>query len=84
MVPADDPREDRIRAIVRDELRNAGRSLLGTVCWTLLAVVAALVGLQLIQLAAFTGSTAAAIGFALVGLVVVGSSLALLYVLYWT
>jgi predicted anti-sigma-YlaC factor YlaD len=81
MVPSDEPREDRIRAIVRDELRTAGRSLLGTVCWTLLAVVAALVGLQLIQLAAFTVSTAATVGFALVGLVVLGSSLSLRYLL---
>jgi predicted anti-sigma-YlaC factor YlaD len=81
MVPSDEPREDRIRAIVRDELRTAGRSLLGTVCWTLLAVVAALVGLQLIQLAAFTVSTVATVGFALVGLVVLGSSLSLRYLL---
>jgi hypothetical protein len=82
MVPSDEPREDRLRAVVRDELRNAGRSLLGTVCWTLLAVVAALVGLQSIQLAAFAVSTAATVGFALVGLVVVGSSLYLLYLLW--
>ena len=82
MVPSDEPHEDRLRALVRDELRNAGRSLLGTVCWTLLAVVAALVGLQSIQLAAFAVSTAATVGFALVGLVVVGSSLYLLYLLW--
>jgi len=83
MVPSDEPREDRIRAVVRDELRTAGRSLLGTVCWTLLAAFALLVGLQSIQLAAFAVSTVAAVGFALVGLVVVGSSLYLLYLLHW-
>jgi len=83
MVPADEPREDRIRAVVRDEIRNAGRSLLGTVLWTTLAVLATLVGLQSIQLAAFAASTTAAIGFALIGLVVVASSLYLLYVLHW-
>jgi hypothetical protein len=82
MVPSDEPHEDRLRALVRDELRNAGRSLLGTVCWTILAVVAALVGLQSLQLATFAVSTAATVGFALVGLVVVGSSLYLLYLLW--
>ncbi|MFC7174327.1 hypothetical protein ACFR97_13730 [Haloplanus litoreus] len=82
-MPSDEPREDRIRAVVRDELRNADRSLLSTVLWTLLAAFAVLVGLQSIQLAAFTTSVAAGVGFALAGLVVVTSSLYLLYLLHW-
>jgi hypothetical protein len=56
MEPSDSPSEERIRAIVRDELVGAGWSLIGTVCWSILSLFAILVGLQLIQLVFYRDS----------------------------
>ncbi|WP_251343583.1 hypothetical protein [Haloplanus halophilus] len=83
MAPSDGLDETEVRAIVRDELLGAGRTLLGLVLWTVLAVFAGLVGLQLFQLALYTTSTLALVGFALGGTVVTGASLYLLYLLHW-
>jgi hypothetical protein len=78
-VPSDGLDEARVRSIVREELVDAGRSLLGTVCWTVLAVVAGLVGLQL---GLYAASTLATVGFFAAGAVVVAASLSLLTTLY--
>jgi hypothetical protein len=83
MAPSDSPSEDRIRAIVRDELLGAGRSVIGTVCWSILSLFAILVGLQLIQLVLYTSSGLAAIGFLAGGVLIIAASLYLLYVLHW-
>ena len=83
MSPSDEPNEERVRAIVREEVTRTARTLVGTAFWTLLSVFAVLVGIQLFQFALYAGSAAAAAGFALAGAVVTGSSLYLLYLTHW-
>jgi uncharacterized membrane protein len=83
MSPSSDLTEEKVRSIVREEVAGTARTLLGTVVWTLLSVVAVLVGLQLVQLALYTTSATVAVGFGLAGTVVLGASLYLLYLLHW-
>ena len=83
MSPSDEPNEERIRAIVREEVSRTARTLAGTVLWTLLSIFAVLVGIQLFQFALYAASAAAAAGFVLAGSVVTGSSLYLLYLTHW-
>ncbi|WP_135854081.1 hypothetical protein [Halorussus salinus] len=74
--------DSEIRRIVREELSSAGRSVLSTVFWTVLAVFAALVGLQTIQVSLYAIGLVSVV-LAATGLLVVGSSAYLLYLLYW-
>jgi len=83
MAPSDRLSEQQVRAIVRDELVRTSRTLLGTVLWTALSVLAVLVGLQLFQFARSTSSMLGVAGFALGGTFVLGASLYLLYLLHW-
>ncbi|VTT86518.1 hypothetical protein DM2_2556 [Halorubrum sp. DM2] len=83
MPPSDEPNEQRVREIVREEIAERSRTLLGTVVWTLLSVLAGLVGLQSLQFALYATSIAATAGFVLAGVVVTGASLYLLYLLHW-
>lgn len=83
MEPSDKLSEEKIRAIVRDELIGTSRTLIGTLFWTILSVCAFLVGLQSFQLALYTLSLVASVGFVLVGVFVVVASLYLLYLLHW-
>ena len=83
MSPSDRLSEENVRAIVHDELIGTSRSLIGTIFWTILSVVAVLVGLQLFQLALSTSSTLAIAGAVLAGTLVLASSLYLLYLLHW-
>ena len=82
MEKSDELTESQIRDAVRDGVLDAGRSLLSTVLWTVLASFTTLVGLQSIQLA-LSSSGIAAVGFAGVGLLVTGASVYLLYLLHW-
>jgi len=82
MVKSDELTETQIRDAVRDGVLDAGRSLLSTVFWTVLAAFTTLVGLQSIQIA-LSSSGIAAVGFAGVGLLVTGASVYLLYLLHW-
>ena len=75
--------DSEIRRVVREELSRAGRSVLSTVFWTVLAVFAALVGLQAIQASLYAIGLVSVV-LAATGLLVVGSSVYLLYLLYWT
>ncbi|MGB9965091.1 hypothetical protein [Halobacterium hubeiense] len=70
------------RRAVREAVENAGRSLLSTVVWTVLAALGALVGLQSLQIA-FYGVGTATVGFAAFGVVVTAASAYLLYDLHW-
>jgi len=81
-MPSDELDESTVRAIARDEFVRTSRSLLGRVCWTLLSAFAILVGLQLLQLALYTVSVPAMVGFVLVGALVTGSALYLLALLW--
>ncbi len=81
-MPSDGLSEQQVRSIVREELIGTTRTLLGTVFWTLLSIVAILVGLQSFQLALYTAPIIATVGFILAGTLVIGASLYLLYVLY--
>jgi hypothetical protein len=83
MAPSDRLSEEKVRAIVRDELIGTSRTLTGTVFWTILSLFAVLVGLQLFQLALYATSILAIVGFVLAGTLVTGSSLYLLYLLHW-
>ena len=83
MSPSDEPNEEQIRAIVREEVTRTARELVGTVLWTLLSVFTVLVGVQLFQFALYAASAAAAAGFVLAGAAVTGSSLYLLYLTHW-
>ncbi|ELZ31882.1 hypothetical protein [Halorubrum distributum] len=47
MSPSDEPNEEQIRAIVREEVTRTARTLVGTVLWTLLSIFTVLVGIQL-------------------------------------
>ncbi|SIR98674.1 hypothetical protein SAMN05421858_4999 [Haladaptatus litoreus] len=83
MTPSDGLSEEKIRAIVRDELIGTSRTLIGTILWTILSIFAVLVGLQLFQLALYTSSILAMAGCLLAGTLVTGASLYLLYLLHW-
>lgn len=83
MAPSDGLSEEQVRAIVREEIIGTSRTLLGTVFWTVLSLFAVLVGLQLFQLALYTPSILAIVGFILAGTLVTGASLYLLYLLHW-
>jgi hypothetical protein len=83
MEPSEELSEEQIRAIVRDELIGTSRTLIETIFWTFLSVFAVLVGLQLFQLAFSTSSVLALVGFLLAGVLVLGASLYLLYLLHW-
>lgn len=82
MAPSDGLNEETVRAIVRDEIIGTSRTLFGTVFWTALSLFAVLVGLQLFQLALYTSSLLAIVGYILTGTLVTGASLYLLYLLY--
>ena len=81
-MPSDELSEQKVRSIVRDELIGTTRTVLGTVFWTLLSIIAMLVGLQLFQLALSTFSIVATAGLVLAGTLVIGASLYLLYLLH--
>ena len=82
-MPSDELSEQKVRSIVREELIGTTRTVLGTVFWTLLSIIAMLVGLQLFQLALSTFSIVATAGLVLAGTLVIGASLYLLYLLHW-
>lgn len=82
MRTSDDLTESEIRRAVREEISKAGRSVLSTVFWTILAVFSLLVGLQAVQLAFYT-SGPAALAFVAVGILVTAASIYLLYLLHW-
>ncbi len=74
--------DSEVRRVVREELSSVGRSLLSTVFWTVLAVFAALVGLQTIQVSLYAIGLVSVV-LAATGSLVVGSSVYLLYLLHW-
>ena len=74
--------ESEIRRAVREEMARAGRSVLSTILWTILAAFTVLVGLQAVQIAFYT-SGLAALAFAAVGILVTAASIYLLYILHW-
>lgn len=74
--------ESEIRRAVREEMSRAGRSVLSTIFWTILAAFTVLVGLQAVQIAFYT-SGLAVLAFAAVGILVTGASIYLLYLLHW-
>ena len=74
--------ESEIRRAVREEMARAGRSVLSTIFWTILAAFTVLVGLQAVQIAFYT-SGLAALAFAAVGILVTAASIYLLYILHW-
>ena len=82
MSDADELTNTEVRQIVREELPKAGWSILSRVFWTLTAVFAILVGLQLGQIA-LAGEGIATIAYGGGGVVVVGASVYLLYLLHW-
>jgi hypothetical protein len=83
MQPSDRLSEENIREIVRDEIIDTSRTLVGTILWTILSAFAVLVGLQLFQLALSTSSVILVTGGVLAGTLVLASSLYLLYLLHW-
>ena len=72
----------QIRDAVQEGVARAGRSLLSTVFWTVLAIIAILVGVQGIQFG-LDGAGIVAVGYVGGGLFVVVCSLYLLYSLHW-
>jgi hypothetical protein len=82
MESTDELADTHIRTAVREAQFEAGRSLLSTILWTLIAIFSVFVGLQLVQLGGFTDGLASA-GVILGGVVVTGCSLYLLYLLHW-
>lgn len=82
-MPSDERSEEQIRTIVREELLGTSRTVLGLICWTLLSVVAVLVGLQLLQMALYTVTIPGMIVLGLGGALITGASLYLLYSLHW-
>jgi len=83
MESSDKLNEESVRAIVRDELIGTSRTLIGTVFWTILSIFTVLVGLQLFQLAFSTSSVLGFVGFLPAGVLILGASLYLLYLLHW-
>jgi hypothetical protein len=83
MDESDNLTESEIRRAVREEISRAGRSVLSTVFWTILAAFTVLVGLQAVQIAFYTSGLSALV-FAGVGILVTGASVYLLYLLHWT
>lgn len=81
MSNSDDISEAEIRRTVREEVSMAGWSVISTVFWTILAAIAALVGLQTVQIA-FYASSLAGLAYAAVGLCIRGTSIYLLYSLH--
>lgn len=73
--------EQNIRKLVREEVSQMGRSVLSTIVWTVLSIVAVLTGLQSIQLVGYTNGIVAA-GFVSIGVIITTASLYLLYLLY--
>jgi hypothetical protein len=82
MGDSDNLPEAEIRRAVREEMSRAGRSVLSTVFWTILAAFTVLVGLQAVQMAFYTTGLAA-VAFIAVGILVTGASIYLLYFLHW-
>jgi hypothetical protein len=82
MGDSDNLSEAEIRRAVREEMSRAGRSVLSTVFWTILAAFTVLVGLQAVQMAFYTAGLAA-VAFTGVGILVTGASIYLLYLLHW-
>lgn len=82
MVDSDNLSEAEIRRAVREEVIKAGWSVISTVFWTVLAGFAVLVGLQAVQIA-FYASGLGAFVYLGVGIVVIGASIYLLYLLHW-
>jgi len=82
MENSDNLTEAEIRRSVKEGVSRAGRSIVSTVFWTILAVFTVLVGLQAIQIAFYTTGLAA-IAFVAIGVFVTGASVYLLYDLYW-
>ncbi|CAP15118.1 hypothetical protein PNP85_07835 [Halobacterium salinarum] len=82
MADSDNLTESEIRRAVREEMSRAGRSVLSTVFWTILAAFTILVGLQAVQMAFYTTGLAV-VAFAAVGILVTGASIYLLYLLHW-
>jgi hypothetical protein len=82
MVDSDNLSEAEIRRAVREEVVKAGWSVISTVFWTVLAGFAVLVGLQAVQIA-FYASGLGAFVYLGVGIVVIGASIYLLYLLHW-
>jgi len=71
------------RLQAREDVNGTSRTLIGTIFWTILSVFTVLVGLQLFQLAFYTSSILGLAGFLLTGVLVLGASLYLLYLLHW-
>lgn len=82
MGDSDNLPEAEIRRAVREEMSRAGRSVLSTVFWTILAAFTVLVGLQAVQMAFYTTGLAV-VAFIAVGILVTGASIYLLYLLHW-
>ena len=82
MSDSENPSEAKIRRAVREEMSRAGRSVISTVFWTILAAFTVLVGLQAVQIAFYT-SGLATLAVGAVGILVTGASIYLLYVLHW-
>ena len=82
MESTDELTDARLRTAVREAQVEAGRSLLSTILWTVLAIFSVLVGLQLVQFGGLTDGLAS-VGFVIAGLIVTGCSLYLLYLLHW-
>jgi hypothetical protein len=81
MEDTDEPTQNQIRNAVRTGVTDAGRSFLSTVFGTILAVFSLLVGLHTLRLA-FAGIGVSIIVFGS-GVLVIGTSLYLLYLLHW-
>jgi len=82
MGESDNLTESEIRRAVREEMSRAGRSVLSTIFWTILAAFTVLVGLQAVQIAFYTNGLAA-LASATIGILVTGASIYLLYLLHW-
>jgi membrane-bound ClpP family serine protease len=79
---SDNQSSESSQAQVRRAVRKELRSLVGDIVWTLLSGLAILLGLQLLQFASLS-SGIAVVGFAGAGMVVLGCSLYLLYLIHW-
>ncbi len=75
-------REDDIERLVRRAVRDELSSLVGKILWTLLSGFALLVGVQLLQFWLLDSSGGLGLVLLAAGLLIVCSSLYLLYLLY--